>query len=104
MSSSDHMIRRWANPIQRAALMEARNMSQLYRERGAKISVRAKERWANPEFKERMSETMKQVYKGRIGSPHSTAVTIDGIQYPSIAEAVRMTGKSRYSIMKGLKA
>lgn len=98
MSASENMKKRWADPLQRAVLLECRRTSMAYQNRGEKISARAKERWATPEFKAKMALRMKDVFKGRVGSPHSTPVTVAGVQYPSIAEAVRQTGFTRYEV------
>lgn len=99
------MTAMWADPVKRAALIAKRNASpgNTNPERGRKISEKAKLRWADPEFKARVSAAVAKALRGRVGSPHSTPVTIDGVQYPSIAEAARKTGLARSTILKANK-
>jgi hypothetical protein len=56
---SEVMQARWDDPVKRAAFLEARAKSPGYQNRGPAIAAKAKERWADPEYKARVSASIK---------------------------------------------
>lgn len=68
----------------------------------AGVSAKAKARWADPEYKARVSAAISAGLHRR-SNPQGRAVTVDGTAYPSINAAVAATGKTRYAIVKALE-
>lgn len=97
MSLSESMRRYWAE--NRELILERRRQNANYSspERGRRIAERARERMADPVYRERQLASMRA---GRNPVVLGLQVTLNGVWYPSVAAAMRATGLTRGQVQQ----
>ena len=98
-TNSQTMIANWQDPTFRERMLQLRRQSETYTspDRGRRIAEKAKERWQDDGFRDRMSEALKA---GRQNNPTARylPVVVDGVHYISVTHAVRATGLPRLEL------
>lgn len=90
-TKSDRLKQAWATNGSDIQAKRAAHPNYSSPERAQRIAASTRERWADPEYRERMSEQLSQKLKGRKPA-RCLRVVVDGVAYESIAAATRATG------------